>query len=56
MVQTHQKAQYLLYLTSFVVNEHRKGTYFDTFEPSYGQKASNGTVFAVFDINCAHCV
>ena len=24
MVQTHQKAQYLLYLTSFVVNEHKK--------------------------------
>ena len=24
MVQTHQKAQYLLYLTSFVVNVHKK--------------------------------
>ena len=52
-VQKHQMAQFLLYLTSFVISVHKSSRYFDIFDPCYGlnyQKAH----FAVFDIICAH--
>ena len=40
MVQKHQMALFLLYLTSFVTIVNTRSKYFDTFCPSYGTKAS----------------
>ena len=39
---------------SGLANMH-KNTYFDIFDPIYGTKASNGTVFVVLDIICGQC-
>ena len=40
MVQKHQMALFLLYLTSFVTIVNTRSKHFDTFCPSYGTKAS----------------
>ena len=52
MVQTHQKAQYLLYLTSFVVNVHKKVHILTHLSPVMLQKHQIAEFVAVFDIIC----
>ena len=55
MVQNHRLAQFLLYLTSFVVNLHKISTCFDIFDISDGPKTWNSTDCVLFGMNCGQC-
>ena len=53
MVQKHQMALFLLYLTSFVTIVNTRSKYFDTFCPSYDTKASK---FLLYLTSTVHSV
>ena len=53
MVKKHQMAMFLLHLTSFVAIVNTSSTYFDSFCPSYGTKASK---FLLYLTSTVHSV
>ena len=54
MVKKHQMALFVLYLTSFVAIVNTRSTYFDTFCPSYGTKASKFLLYLTSTVLSVH--